>query len=107
MVVMSVSTKDFIGNWSIGKNSFMVDAPNAVCVADELKGKQDIVIIELFNPVYDSDTNKIKYDIISDNNTLLDIPNPFGQTTIIIDTTNTLEPCFPIPGDNDISCTDL
>jgi hypothetical protein len=42
---------DFIGNCLTGKNSFTEDASNAVLVVDESE-KQDIAIVELFNPVY-------------------------------------------------------
>ena len=34
-IVTSVSTSDFIGNWSTGIDSFTGDAPNAVLVVDE------------------------------------------------------------------------
>ena len=34
-IVMSVSTSDFIGNWSTGEDSFAVDPPNAVLIVDE------------------------------------------------------------------------
>ncbi|MGD1837809.1 MAG: hypothetical protein ACPKPY_07100, partial [Nitrososphaeraceae archaeon] len=54
-IVKSISTTDFIGNWSVGEDSFAVDPPNAVLVVDEREGQQDITIVELFNPVYDSD----------------------------------------------------
>jgi hypothetical protein len=33
--VTSVSTSDFIGNWSSGQNSFAEDAPNAALVAED------------------------------------------------------------------------
>ena len=34
-IVTSVSTSDFIGNWSSGQNSFAEDAPNAALVAED------------------------------------------------------------------------
>ena len=54
-IVTSVSTIDFIGNWSTGEDSFAVDTPNAVLVVDEQEVGQDVIIVELFNPIYDSD----------------------------------------------------
>ena len=59
-IVKSVSTTDFIGNWSTGEDSFAVDAPNAVLVVDEKQ--QDVTIIELFDPVYDSDKKSLTYE---------------------------------------------
>ena len=84
-IVKSVSTSDFVGNWSTGIDSFVADAPNAVLVVDEQKGIQDIRIIELFNPVYDSGKKTLKYNIIPDNATSIELPNEFGLTTIMID----------------------
>ena len=36
-IVMSVSTANYIGNWTAGVDSFAVDGPNAVLVVDEMK----------------------------------------------------------------------
>ena len=84
-IVTSVSTLDFIGNWTVGVESFAVDAPNAVLIVDEQEGMQDVTIIELFNPVYDVDKKSLKYNITPDNATSIQLPNKFGQTTIVID----------------------
>ena len=84
-IVKSTSTSDFIGNWSTGEDSFAVDPPNAVLVVDENEGKQNIAIVELFSPVYDSDKKTLKYEAIPDNATSIDLPKEFGQTTIVID----------------------
>ncbi|MDR4512072.1 MAG: hypothetical protein MRJ93_10265 [Nitrososphaeraceae archaeon] len=83
-IVTSVSTSDFIGNWSTGVNSFTVDAPNAVLVIDELE-EQDDVIIKLFNPIYDVDKKTLKYEVIQDNSTTIELPEKFGQSTLVID----------------------
>ena len=83
-IVKSVSTIDFIGNWSTGADSFAVDAPNAVLIVDESE-KQDIAIIELFSPIYDSDKKTLKYKVTLDNATSIEIPSEFGQTTMILD----------------------
>ena len=84
-IVTSVSTSDFLSNWSVGEDNFAVDAPNAVLVIDEQEGKQDVVIIELFNPIYDVDKNTLKYEITAENATTIELPNEFGQTTLVID----------------------
>ena len=76
-IVISVSTSDFIGNWSTGEDSFANDAPNAVLIIDESE-KQDIAIIELFNPVYDSDKKTLKYDVTPDNTTSIELHEGFG-----------------------------
>ena len=74
-IVTSVSTADFVGNWSIGQNNYAIDAPNTVVVVDEIE--QDVVIIELFNPVYDSNEKTLKYTI--------KLPSEFGQNVILLD----------------------
>ena len=85
-IVFSVSTSDFIGNWSTGEDSFVVDAPNAVIVVDEQDGEQqDVAIVELFTPIYDSDKKALKYDVTPNNATFVNLPSEFGQTTLVID----------------------
>jgi hypothetical protein len=54
-------------------------------VVDKIARQQDTAIIELFNPVYDIDKKTLKYDIIPDNATSIDLPNEFGQSTLLID----------------------
>ena len=83
-IVTSVSTADYIGNWTDGLDNFAVDAPNAVLVVVESE-KQDTAIITLFNPVYDSEKNVLKYDVIPDNSTSIEFPSEFGQISIIVD----------------------
>ena len=93
-IVKSISTFDFMGNWSTGEDSFAIDAPNAVLVVDEQERvQQDVAIIELFSPVYDSDKKTLKYDMTPDNATSIDLPSEFEQTTIVIDNScNPLDP---------------
>jgi hypothetical protein len=92
-IVGSANTTDFIGNWSIGTNNFAVDPPNAVLILDdEVEQRQDLAIIELFNPVYDSEANTLKYDITAVNatttTTSINLPGEFGQSTLVIDDDN-------------------
>ena len=84
-IVTSASTSDFIGNWSTGKDSFAVDAPNAVLVVDQIEEQQDVSIVELFTPIYDVDKKALKYNITPLNTTLIDLPGEFGQSVLIID----------------------
>ena len=83
-IVKSISTSDFSGNWSTGEDSFVIDAPNAVLVIDELE-KQEEVVVELFEPVYDYDANILIYNFNYLNNTMDKLPSEFGQSTLIID----------------------
>ena len=85
-IVKSVTTSNFMGNWSTGDDSFAVDVPNAVVVVDEQdEQQQDLAIVELFTPVYDFDKKSLKYDVTPGNATSIDLPEEFGQTTIVID----------------------
>ena len=88
-IVASANTTDFIGNWSIGTNNFAVDPPNAVLILDdEVEQRQDLGVIELFNPEYDPEANTLKYDITAENATIttsINIPGEFGQSTLVID----------------------
>ena len=93
-IVSSVSTTDFIGNWSVGENSFAVDVPNAMLVVDEIEGKQDIAIVELFDPIYDSDNKTLKYEVTPDNATSINVPGEFGQITLFIDCLHNIPGCF-------------
>ena len=84
-IVTSLSTSDFIKNWSVGEDSYAIDPPNAAIVVDEQEGKQDVAIVELFNPVYNADTKTLKYEATPDNATMIELPEDFEQTTMIID----------------------
>ena len=83
-IVVSINTSNYTDNWKSGKDSFELDPPNAVLVVDELK-VQEIIIVELSNPVYDQENERLKYYITSDNSTLIDISGEFGKNTIVID----------------------
>ena len=94
-IVGSANTTDFVGNWSIGTNNFAVDPPNAVLILDdEVEQRQDLAVIELFNPEYDPEANTLKYDITVENATAtattssINLPGEFGQSTLVIDDDN-------------------
>ena len=91
-IVSSENTTDFIDNWSTGEDSFAVDPPNAVLVLDDEEQRQEIAVIELYNPEYDSEANTLKYDITAENasattttTTSINLPTEFGQSTLVID----------------------
>jgi hypothetical protein len=92
-IVSSVDTTHFIGNWSMGPDSFAADPPNAVLILDDVEQqRQDFAIIELFNPEYDSVANTLSYDIKGENATAtatatssIGLPGEFGQSTLVID----------------------
>ncbi len=91
-IVESVSTSDFIGNWSTGVNSFATDAPNdALIVENTQTGQLETAIIESFNPVYDIATNSLTYTIMTDNATSIGLPGEFGQSVLVIDAVVTLD----------------
>jgi hypothetical protein len=82
-IVSSVTTDNFIGNWSVGSDSFTVDPPNAVLVIDDVEGQNDI-IIELLNPLYDVNKGILKYEIKTETIIPTSL-REFGLTTLIID----------------------
>ncbi|MGB7661554.1 MAG: hypothetical protein WBL67_02365 [Nitrososphaeraceae archaeon] len=87
-IVTSVNTSDFVGNWhwSMGPKSFTADPPNAALIVED-EGNQDIMIVELTNPVHDPTAETLKYDIVPENVTSLELPNEFGQSTLVINGT--------------------
>jgi hypothetical protein len=54
-------------------------------VLDEQERKNDNLIIELFNPVYDVDKKILKYDLTPDNITSIKLTGEFGESTLVID----------------------
>jgi hypothetical protein len=89
-IVESIDTADFICNWSTGPNSFAADPPNVALVVDDAaEQRHDLAVIDLFNPVYDSEANTLRFDIVSENGTSIGgLPGEFGQSTLVIDDHN-------------------
>ncbi|MGD1838438.1 MAG: hypothetical protein ACPKPY_10330 [Nitrososphaeraceae archaeon] len=56
-----------------------------VLVVDQQEDKQDVAIVELFNPVFDSNKKVLKYEIDTNNVTSIELPEEFGQTTVVVD----------------------
>ena len=84
-IVTFLPTSSYIGNWTIGQNNFASDPPNTAIAFENQTGSLHTVILELFDPVYDSANNILKYDVTTDDTTSLEIPSEFGQSTLIID----------------------
>ena len=85
-IVTPVNTSDFVGGWSSMADSFAIDPPNIALVVDTVDAsQQETALVELFNPVYDEGDKTLKYDIISENATSIDLPNEFGHSTLVID----------------------
>ena len=83
-IITSVSTSKFISNWSTGQDSFAKNPPNAVLVIEEQE-QQNVAIVELFDPIYNSNTNVLEYNIHIDGTESIDLQMEFGQFTLLID----------------------
>lgn len=87
-IVKTESTQEFLDRWySAGtdaKNSFFLDPPNAALVIDDQE-EQDVVVVELFEPAYDYDSNILVYNFNFLNDTEDKLPSEFGKTTLLID----------------------
>ena len=70
----------------MGPKSFTADPPNAALIV-EYEGNQDIMNVELTNPLHNPTAETLKYDIIPENATSLELPNEFGQSTLVINGT--------------------
>ena len=87
-IVTSVSTSDFVGNWTAGPDSFESDVPNdALIVENTQTGNLETAVIESFNPMYDANTNTLTYTIVAENATSINLPSEFGHSVAVIDST--------------------
>lgn len=85
-IVETVSTTDFVGNWTAGADSFAADAPNDVLIVEDMQtGRLDTALIESFSPVYNMTTNTLTYTIMAHNTTSVELPSEFGQAILMID----------------------
>lgn len=87
-IVLTESLDDFIGNWTIGQDSFQYDPPNAALILQtDNDSEQGIFEIELFNPKYNEGGNKVTYGftILGNTTTVSDLPNTLPKSTLIID----------------------
>jgi len=96
-IVKTESTQQFLDGWyntDRENNSFFLDPPNAALIIDDQEG-QDVVVVELFEPAYDYDSNILVYNFKYLNNTTNKLPSEFGKMTLLIDKFN----FGPNPGD--------
>lgn len=107
-IVSQMTTQLYVDDWNEGQDSFVADPPNAALVMNEAGG-ENIIVVELLNPVYDSETQTLVYDVVSlnppDGQGVLsfvsttesddaDIPSTFEQATLFIDNVH-LNPHLP------------
>lgn len=84
-ITVSEATESFMETWSLGRDSFEDDPPNATLVVEELDAGQHFVIAELTDPEYDPDTDTLTYVVIIEADTDVDLPSDFGEVTLVID----------------------
>lgn len=90
-IVKTENTQEFLDRWydagTDAKNSFFLVPPNAALVIDDQEKQEDVVVVELFEPAYDYDSNILVYNFKYLNNTISKLPSEFGQITLVIDST--------------------
>ncbi|MDX1371435.1 MAG: hypothetical protein R3321_03150 [Nitrososphaeraceae archaeon] len=91
-IVKTESTHQFLDRWydagsDTKNNSFFLDPPNAALVIDDQE-EQDVLVVELFEPSYDYDSNILVYNFKYLNNTISKFLSEFEQTTLVIDATH-------------------
>jgi hypothetical protein len=109
-IVSQMTTQLYVDGWNEGQDSFVADPPNAALVMNEAGG-ENIIVVELLNPVYDSENQVLVYDVVSlnppDGQGVLSfvsttesddagIPSTFEQATLFIDNVH-LNPHLPNP----------
>lgn len=92
-IVVTETTRDFVGNWTSGEDSFQVDPPNAALVLTDDQ-EDDVFEIELFNPTYNEDENAIRYDfsVLGNATSSPDLPSNLGKSVLIIDSSESKWP---------------
>lgn len=92
--VGQITTGQYAEVWTKGQDSFEADPPNAALVMNQEDASENIIVVELLNPVYDAEKETLVYDIVelnpeegmnafqASNATL---PSSFGQATLFID----------------------
>lgn len=92
-IVVTETTRDFVGNWTSGEDSSQVDPPNAALVVTDDQ-EDDVFEIELFNPTYDEDENAIRYDfsVLGNATSSPDLPPNLGKSVLIIDSSESKWP---------------
>jgi hypothetical protein len=91
--VDQITTARYVYLWTKGQDSFAADPPNAALVMNEAGGSEAIVVVELLNPVYDSEKQTLVYDIVALDpkegllafRSSASLPDSFSQATLFID----------------------
>lgn len=91
--VDQITTARYVHLWTKGQDSFAADPPNAALVMNEAGGSEAIVVVELLNPVYDSEKQTLVYDIVALDpkegllafRSSASLPDSFGKATLFID----------------------
>jgi hypothetical protein len=93
-IVVTVTTQDFVDNWTSGEDSFQVDPPNGALVVLTVDQEDDVFEIELFNPTCDEDENAIGYDfsVLGNATSSPDLPPNLGKSALIIDSSESKWP---------------
>jgi len=91
------STEEFVASWCDGTNSFDSDPPNAAINILDADHSENVIIVELFNPVYDAEKETLQYDARIISNSLsenlknhqmmadAEIPEEFDDVSLFID----------------------
>jgi hypothetical protein len=92
-IVVTETTRAFVGNWTSGEDSFQVDPPNAALVLTDDQ-EDDVFEIELFNPTYNEDENAIRFDfsVLGNATSSPDLPSNLGKSVLIIDSSESKWP---------------
>jgi hypothetical protein len=84
-IFTSMNTPEFVDNWRTGPDSFTIDPPNAALIVIDDVEEDDMVVVELLNPAYDTGMNTLRYEATALTGTSIDIPSEFGQAALVID----------------------
>ena len=99
-IVITVSTSDFDGNWTAGRNSFSSDPPNDALLVENIdKSQLETIVISSFNPLYDDYDNTLNYAIVAKNSTIpLALQRAIGNLILVIDDSGAEGSAIASPG---------
>ena len=101
-------TADFVNNWAVGEDSFAEIPPNAALDVFGSDGEQHVLVLELLDASYDSETRILSYDVVilSDGG-LVDenFYRTFEDAALFIDSTYKSYNCkCDVPSEGSCSC---
>ena len=100
-------TADFVNNWAVGEDSFAEIPPNAALDVFGSDGEQHVLVLELLDASYDSETRILSYDVVILNRDLDDptLFSGFADAALFIDSTYKSYNCkCDIPSGGSCSC---